>query len=268
MIDCHTHLESPEYNPDRDAVIESCRSAGLKAIVTCCANPKDWELTKEIVAKHRGFVFASASVHPQYVKELPEADINNFMDVIRKNSGSIVAVGETGLDFNYIKEPDWREKQAELFRKFIALSNELDRPLVIHARDAYEEVVEILEQEGAKRVMLHMFGANQLVKRVIDNGWSVSMNAIVMKSKKHTKVTRDMPLNRLMLETDAPWLRPDGKGRNDPRSIRQVAERIAEIKKLKSDEVWDACAKNAINFFKLPIRLSTHPFRTLQTGPP
>lgn len=159
------------------------------------------------------------------------------------------------MDYWHIKEPEWREKQAEMFRKFIALSKEINKPLVIHARDAYDEVVEILEQENAERVMLHMFGANRLVKRVIGNGWFVSMNAIVLKSKKHGKVVRDVPLDRLMLETDSPWLHPSGKGRNDPRSIRQVAEKIAEIKKLSFDEVWQKTAKNAVGFFNLDVRL-------------
>ena len=252
MIDVHCHLEQPEFS-DREEIIQKCRASGLKAIITCCANPKDWGLTMEMVKKHKGFVFACAAIHPQYVKEMPEEETGKFLETIRKNKSSLVAIGETGLDYAWVKEPEWREKQAELFRKFIALSKEINKPLVIHARDAYEEVIEILEQEGAKKVMLHMFGANQLTKRVVENGWSVSMNAIVLKSKKHGKVVRDMPLDRLMLETDAPWLHPSGSSRNDSRSIRQVAEKIAEIKKLKFDEVWSACTKNAIGFFSLPV---------------
>jgi len=252
MIDVHCHLEQPEFS-DREEIIQKCRDSGIKAIITCCANPKDWGLTMEMVKRHRGFVFASAAVHPEYVKEISADDVESFLETIRKNKSSLVAIGETGLDYNWIKEPEWREKQAELFRQFIVLSKETDKPLVIHAREAYEDVLEILERGEARNVLLHMFGANQLIKRVIDNGWSVSMNAIVLKSKKHAKVARDMPIDRLMLETDAPWLHPSGRGRNDSRSIRQVAEKIAEIKKLKFDEVWSACTKNAIDFFGLPV---------------
>jgi TatD DNase family protein len=255
MIDCHCHLEWKDFDSDRDAVVAKCRSAGLKAVITCCANPKDWALTMEMVERYKGFISASAAVHPEYVKEMPQQEIDDFVEVLRKEQDSIVAVGECGLDYNWVKEPEWRERQAELFRRFIALSKELDKPLVIHAREAYDEVVEILEQEGAKRVMLHMFGANQLVKRVVDNGWSVSMNAIVLKSKKHGKVVRDMPADKLMLETDAPWLHPSGKGRNDPTSIRVVAEKIAEIRKMPFDDVWQQAAANAVRFFSLPVKL-------------
>jgi len=255
MIDVHCHLEQRIMQPDLDEIIRNCKSAGLKAVITCCANPKDWKLMMEMTSRHRDFVFASAAIHPEYVKEITAEEADRFMEVLKDQKDNIVAIGETGLDYAWVKEPEWREKQAEMLRKFIALSKELDKPLVIHARDAYQEVVEILEQEGAKQVLLHMFGANHLVKRVIENGWSVSMNAIVLKSKKHGKVVRDMPLEKLMLETDAPWLHPSGKGRNDPTSIRVVAERIAEIKKLKFDDVWQTCGKNAANFFGLPIKI-------------
>jgi TatD DNase family protein len=255
MIDVHCHLEQKDYDSDREAVIEKCRASGLRAVITSCANPKDWELTKEIASKHSGFVFACASIHPEYVKEVTAEEISGFIGLLKRENECIVSVGETGLDYNWVKEPEWRVKQEEMFRKFIALSKELGKPLVIHARDAYDDVVRVLEEEGAKRVLLHMFGANQLTKRVVDNGWNVSMNAVVLRSKKHGKVVRDVPLGQLMLETDAPWLHPSGSGRNDPSSIRAVAEKIAEIKRLSFDEVWNACGRNAVGFFELPVKI-------------
>jgi TatD DNase family protein len=255
MIDAHTHLEQHDYDSDRDSVIEECKKAGVKAIITCCAHPKDWELTKQILAKHKGYVFACAAIHPEYVREMPEEKIQEFIGLLKKESGKILAVGETGLDYNWVKEQEFREKQKELFRKFISFSKELNKPLVIHARDAYEDVLDVLEQEGAKNVMLHMFGANDLVKRVIGNGWSVSLNAIVLRSKKHGKVARDMPLDKLMLETDAPWLHPDGRSRNDSRTIIQVAKKIAEIKKVDVGEVWGQAGRNAVRFFNLPPQI-------------
>ncbi len=254
MIDAHCHMEQHDYDKDRDEIIQACKASGLKAIITCCAHPRDWELTMQMVERHSDFVFACAAIHPEYIKDLQEHQIEEFIELLKSNKEKIVAIGETGLDYKWTKEHEWRAKQAELFRKFIAFSKKLHKPLVIHARDAYDEVVKILEEENAKRVMLHMFGANQLVKRIVDNGWFVSMNAIVLKSKKHGKVIRDVPLGRLMLETDSPWLSPAG-GRNDPRSIKAVAEKIAEIKKLQFDEVWQKTAENAVELFSLDVRL-------------
>ena len=165
---------------------------------------------------------------------------------------------------NYAKgavklEQQRREKQRELFVTFINLAKELKLPLIIHARDAFDDAVRILEENNAKIVLMHMFGAHHLLKRVIQNGWYISMNAIVLRSKKHKKIIRDAPLERIMLETDSPWLSPvqltQGiKTRNDPTSVKIVAQRIAEIKKIPVEEVAKITTENAINFFKLPIK--------------
>jgi len=257
MIDTHCHMEQSEYDSDRGALLRQCKAAGLKAVVTSCARPQDFALTMDIARKHRGFVFPTLGIHPEFIKDIKPEEIDGFLETIRANKKDVVGVGEVGLDYNWVKEPEWREKQKELFRRMIRLSEELKKPLVIHARDAYEDVVEILEHEGASRVQLHMFGASHLVRRVEGNGWFVSVNTILLKSKKHKKLVRDMPLDRLMLETDAPWLAPEGweSKRNDPRAIRPVAEKIAEIKKASFDQVWEQCGRNAVEFFSLPVRI-------------
>jgi len=254
MIDSHCHLEQKDYDNDRDQVIEKCRQE-LNAVITCCAHPKDLDLTLEMVEKYKDFVFATASIHPEYIKEVSEKEKDEFLELLKQNKSKLVGIGETGLDFFWTKEDEWRKKQKELFAEMINFSKELKLPLVIHSRNSYEECVKILEQEDAKGVLMHMFGANQLAKRIIENGWSISMNTIVMKSKKHKKVVRDVPLENLMLETDAPWLAPEGFGnRNDPTAIKFVAEKIAEIKKISFEEVWDRCGENSVKFFNLPIK--------------
>ena len=251
MIDVHCHLEQPDYDKDRDEVIEKCKQE-LKAVITCSAHPKDFDFTMKLVDMYKGFVFATVSIHPIYIKEVSEKEKDRFIDRIIENKDKIVGIGETGLDYFWVKERDWREKQKELFKELIELALKLKKPLVIHAREAYEDVVKILEDLVPNyRVDLHMFGENKLVPRVLENGWFVSMNTIVLRSKKHKKVVRDMPLERLMLETDAPWL---GFGkRNTPLAIKQVAEKIAEVKKLDFEKVWQKCGENAVEFFRLPL---------------
>jgi len=255
MIDIHCHLEQKDYDKDRDEVIEKCRKE-LKAIITCCASPKDFDVTLQMVEKYKGFVFAAASIHPIYVKEVSEKEKGEFLKKIKENKKRFVGIGETGLDYNWVKEIEWQEKQRILFVEHIQLAKELKLPLIIHARDAYEETVKILEENDVKKVVMHMFGDNQLIKRVVENGWSVSMNSIVLKSKKHKKVVRDTPLEQLLLETDSPWLVPEdfGSKRNDPTAIKIVAEKIAEIKKASFEEIWKKCAENAVKFFNLPTK--------------
>jgi TatD DNase family protein len=257
MIDVHCHLEQKDYDNDRDELINACRKE-LKAVITSCAHPIDFELTMRLVEENKGFVFASTGIHPEYIKELTENQKDDFLDLIVKNKEKIVGIGETGLDYWYIKEDEWREKQKQLFIQMIELAKELDKPLIIHSRKVWEETLEILENQDAKKVMLHMWGDNQLLDRILENGWFISINAIVLRSKKHRKIARDIPLERLMLETDSPWLAPErltsGKEvRNDPRTIKTVAEKISEIKKLPFEEVWTECSKNAVKFFNLNI---------------
>jgi TatD DNase family protein len=252
MIDVHCHLEQEDYSSDRDEVIEKCRQQ-LKAIITCCAHPRDFDLTIQLTEKYKGFIFATAGIHPQYVREVDEKQKEEFFELIKKNRDKIVAVGEVGLDFNWEKENEWREKQKQMFVEFIGLAKELKLPLVIHSWDACEDAVRILEQENAKQVLMHMFEDNRLAKEVANNNWYVSMNAIVLSSKKFKKVVRDMPLEQLMLETDAPWLAPEGFGskRNDPTAVKFVAEKIAEIKKTSFDEADEITTENALRFFDL-----------------
>jgi TatD DNase family protein len=257
MIDVHCHLEQKDYDNDRDEIIEKCKKE-LKAVITSCAHPKDFDLTMQLVNKYKNFVFASCGIHPEYIKEISEKEVDEFIEKIKHNKDKIVAIGETGLDFFWVKEPEWQQKQKELFIQLIELSKELRKPLVIHSREAYEETLRILEQEDAREVDMHMFGNHNFVDRILENGWYISMNAIILRSKSYAKVIRDCPLDRLMLETDAPWLSPkkllEGiDERNNPTSIRIVAEKIAEIKKIKFEEVWNKCGENAIKFFKLPV---------------
>jgi len=255
MIDVHCHLEQKDYDKDRDEVIERCKKE-LKAVITSCAHPRDFELTMQISEKYKNFVFATCGIHPEYIKEVSQKEIDETIEKIKQNKEKIVAIGETGLDFWWVKEAEWQQKQKELFVRLIELSKELKKPLVIHSRDAYEETVRILENEDAKEVDMHMFGDHHMTKRIVDNGWFISINTIILRSKGHKKIAKDCPLEKLMLETDAPWLSPkkllEGiDERNYPTSIKLVAERIAEIKKLSFEEVWKKCGENAIKFFKL-----------------
>ncbi|NOZ82074.1 MAG: TatD family hydrolase [Candidatus Micrarchaeota archaeon] len=248
MIDVHCHLEQPEFSEDRDEVIKRCRNE-LKAVVTCCAHPSDFEITIEMVRKYKGFVFASVGIHPEYVKDISGKEKDEFVERIKKNRKYIVAIGEVGLDFYWVKEAVWREKQKELFVEMIELSKELGKPLVVHARDAFDECLRILEKHGVENVLMHLFGARHLVKRIVENGYMISVGPIVLRSKNHKKIVRDVPLELITLETDSPWF---GFGkRNEPVSIKNVAERVAEIKKLDFDAVWNQCGKNAAGFFGL-----------------
>jgi TatD DNase family protein len=253
MIDAHCHLEQKDYDKDRDEFIESLKNE-LKAVVTCCAHSNDLDLTLKMVEKHKNFVFATVGIHPCYIKEISEKQIEGLMERVKAEKDKIVGIGEVGLDFYWIKEKSWQEKQKELFKQFIDFANEIKKPLVIHARDAFEEAVKILENYDAKNVLMHLFGKKGLLERLRENGWYISIGPIIIKSKTHKKIARDFPLESILLETDSPWF---GFGqRGTPLNIKLVAEKISEVKKLSFDEVWKQGGINAIKFFELPLEPS------------
>lgn len=251
MIDVHCHLTQPDYDSDRDDVINSCKQ-NLKAVITSSPNPKTFQLALETAEKHRNFVFVSLGLHPIYIKELKEKQIQDAINFIETKKEKIVAVGEVGLDYYHVREQEWHVKQQELFRRMIKLSLRLKLPLVVHTRDT-EETIGILEQEKASRVLMHLFGIKDALPRIIKNGWSISIGPSILQSKTIKKIARDMPLEQIMLETDSPWF---GFGRrNTPSSIKQVAEKISEVKKISFNEVWQHSGQNAVKFFNLPIKI-------------
>ena len=175
---------------------------------------------------------------------------------MRENRNKICAIGEVGLDNYYIKKQSDIQKSKDVFIRFIDFAKEFNKPIIVHSRDAFEDAIKILEQEDARKVQMHMFGANHLLKRVIDNGWFVSLNTIVLRSKKHYQITRDMPMELLMTETDAPWNAPavflkGEKVRNDPTSVKAVIEEISAIKRMKFEDVDKITSQNAKRFFNL-----------------
>ncbi len=260
MIDTHCHLEQPDFASDRDAVIAACKNR-LQAVVTCCANPEHFALTMQLTREHRGFLFACASLHPRYVKDVEGRRLEAYLEALRSYQQDLVAIGETGLDYNWITDADGQEKQKRLFMEFIALADHLHLPLVVHSRNAAAEALNVLEDQNAKAVQLHMFTTPALLDRVLENGWLISVNTLLLRSKTVKRIVRDCPLEQMMLETDAPWLglgqdgsiKPKHVVRNDPTAVHLVAEKIAEIKKLDVQEVDRQTSKTATRFFNLRV---------------
>lgn len=256
MIDAHCHLEQKDYDKIRDKVVADCKKH-LKALISVCADHKDWDVTKEIIEKYKGYVFVTAAVHPEYIEQLDMKEVRKFIDVLREEAkeGNLVGIGEQGLDYHWVKDPVWRDKQKDMFIAFLKLAKEVDLPAIIHSRDAYLECIQILEEQGmiGRKVLLHQFGDHKLVPRIIKNGWFVSIGPGILRSKSARKIARDLPLENLMLETDSPWFGETWPG--TPLNVVKAAEKIAEIKKISVGEVERQTDINAINFFNLPIKI-------------
>jgi len=252
MIDCHCHLLEKEFDLEREKIIENCKKE-MKAIINCCAF-FPFEDAIRLQEKHRGFIFTSLAIHPIYVDRIIEEDIDRAINFIKQNSEKICAIGETGLDYFHVKDEKLREKQKEIFYDFIKIAKKLNKPLIIHCRNAFDDCIKILKEYKHKKVMWHMFSSRKNLKEVIEEGWFISIGLNIKKSKDVVKIVRDMPIDKIMVETDSPWFAQENQVFGLPTNVKIVIKKISEIKKTSYEEVERQTDINAINFFDLKIK--------------
>jgi len=252
MIDVHCHLEQKELYERLDKLIPKWKKS-LKFVISSCAHQEDLKKTLEIYEKYKPFVKICIGLHPEFIKELKEEQINGVIKFIHTHTNEISAIGEVGLDYHWIKEPLFREKQKDLFVRFIKLARELNFPLVVHSWDSTLDAIAILEKENMKnkKVLFHLLQDKQAIPKIIENNWFISIGPGIAKSKDIKKIARDMPLNKIMLETDSPWFKQEGQEFGEPINVNIACQKIAEIKTLEKSYVEKQTDKNAEEFFML-----------------
>jgi TatD DNase family protein len=254
LTDTHVHLDLRDYYRDRREVIDRARGAGVGYMINVGFDIGTSQASVALAEEH-DFIRASVGVHPHGASESDD-------DLLRRIEGlasheRVVAIGETGLD--YYRDLSPREDQQRSFRRHIRMARELGLPLIVHNRDALEDVMSILDEEGQGEVrgVMHCFpGDVEYAGRVVDLGFHVGIGGPVTYSAKGrlARVAEAVPLNRLLLETDAPWLTPvpnRGK-RNEPSYVPFIAERIAEIRGMTVDDLARATTGNSTRLFGFP----------------
>lgn len=244
FIDVHCHLEMCR-NPEK--AVENARKAEVIAI-TQGVKPESNKCALEFAEKYDN-VKAALGGYPTDMTKLSEKEIDREIELIRRNKDKIVAIGEVGLDFK--EDSVNKEKQIEIFRKFIDLAKEIDMPIIVHSRKAEEEAIEMLEKSDAKKVIMHCFsGRFSLVKRIADNKWHLSIPASINYSDGFKKIAKEIELDRLFCETDSPYLHPEkGKRDNEPANVVFVYKKIAEIKEINLKEVEKKIEENYRKLF-------------------
>jgi TatD DNase family protein len=232
-VDVHCHLDWKDFKGREDEVVRSARDAGLTMII---ANGTGAESNRAVVdlAGRFDIVRPALGIYPPYEAAIEEKDLEEEVAYIRR-SGPI-AIGEIGLDGTYGTYP---EGQEHVFRRMIELGSDLDVPLIIHSRKAEKHTLDILEEMGAGKVVMHCFsGGKKLVKRCLDLGYFFSIPASVVRSEHFQMVAEMAPVNRLLGETDAPFLSPYGRdGLNQPAYVVESYKAIAKVKGLELEEV-------------------------------
>ncbi len=255
LIDSHAHLEMPDFEKDLEAVIQRARESGVEYIFTVGTEKKDWKRALEIAHSHSS-IYAILGVHPHNAKEIDDQTYSLLTGLC--GDERVKAYGEIGLDFFRNLSPPGA--QLERFREQIGLAKKLGLPIVVHDREAHRETVEILKSEKAEECggIIHCFsGDYEMAKVCIDMGFYISIpGTITFKNAEgFREIVRKIPLDSLLVETDAPFLTPEpfrGK-RNEPGYVRYTAQKLAEIKKVSFEKVAEVTTENALRVYRLKV---------------
>jgi len=253
LIDSHCHLDFPDLATQREAVLARAEGAGIGLMLTISTRVRRFHELLEIVEPH-GHVFCSIGTHPHHAAEERDVTLEEIVRFTRHPK--VVAIGEAGLDYHYDNSP--RDDQERGFRTHIAAARQTGLPLVIHARDADEDVALILEEETARGsfpFVLHCFtGGPELARRGLALGGHVSFSGVVTfkNSDALRAIAKDIPLDRLLVETDAPYLAPEPlRGRtNEPANVVHTAARLAAARGMSEAEIAEATSENFFRLFK------------------
>ena len=256
LVDSHCHIDMPQFDADRDAVVARAREAGVaNMLIVGGVDEEDGHQRALRVAEALGFP-CSAGVHPHEARLYDD----RIEDELRRlaEEKRIVAIGEIGLDFHYDHSP--RDAQREAFKRQLRLAHDVGLPVIIHTREADKETIAILEHEEADEIggVIHCFtGSRELAERALVLGFLISFSGIVAFPRAETiqEVARLVPRERLLVETDAPFLAPPphrGK-RNEPAFVVEVARAVARLRGEPVEEIGRAALANFIRAFKLPV---------------
>jgi TatD DNase family protein len=251
LFDTHAHLNADQYNEDLDEVMERAREAGVSHIVVVGFDTITIKRAMELAEAH-DFIYACVGWHPVDAIDMRDEDLLWIEELA--SHPKVVAIGEMGLDYHWDKSP--HDVQKEVFRKQIRLAKKVKLPIVIHNREATADIIEILREENAAEVggIMHCYsGSVEVAKQCLDMNFYISLGGPVTfkNAKKPKEVALEIPLDRLLIETDCPYLTPHPyRGqRNEPSYVKLVAEQIAEIKGLTFEEIARATSDNAKKLF-------------------
>ncbi|MBI4176352.1 MAG: TatD family hydrolase [Candidatus Aenigmarchaeota archaeon] len=249
MIDVHAHLCFPEFDRDREEIIARCKKE-LTAVVLATARYGECVEALKTAGMHKDFLFPTLGYHPT-----EGSDYEKVLDLIKRNKDRIAGIGEVGLDYHWEKDLQKQERQKEIFSQFIDLAEKLKLPLVIHSWEAERDCFEMVKGKEINIIFHCYSGPVDLAREIIqhENMW-ISISTNICFSKQLRKVAKMLPLDRLLLETDSPFLDPDReRKRNTPWNIKLSAEKIEKETGTPKEKVLGAARQNAIRAFRLKL---------------
>lgn len=257
FIDCHCHMSANEFTQDLDDVILRAKKAGVKALVAVTEGAGEFEKVIQLSKVYPGFVFPCFGIHPlqgsgQDLHSVKIQDLEPSLTLFQKYRDDIVAVGEIGLDFTpwFVQTTQERDEQIKVFIKQLEISKELDLPVNVHSRSAAKVTITTMKEQGIRQALLHNFaGKPSVAMEGVQAGFCFSFPPAVVRTEQRAKLIKQIPLERICLETDSPALGLDKDVRNEPQNIMIGCEYIAKLKGVSLDRVMEVTTQNAFRLF-------------------
>ncbi len=251
LFDTHAHYDDERFEQDRYEIIEEAHNNGISYILNASCNIATAIESIALSQKYE-YIYAAVGIHPHNVDEANKNTIPALMDFAEKKK--VVAIGEIGLDYYYDISP--KELQKKWFAAQIEMAKAIKKPIIVHDRDSHEDIIKIIKEENAKEIggVLHCFsGSVEMAKEVLKNNFYISLGGPVTfkNARKTVEVAKYVPLERILIETDSPYLTPEpfrGK-RNNSKFVKYIAQKIAEIKGISFEEVAQETTRNAKELF-------------------
>ena len=252
LFDTHAHLDDARFDEDRESVIGSLQNAGISLVVNVGAD-MEGSRASVALAERYDFIYASVGVHPDETGSLTEADMETLAQYAARPK--VVAIGEIGLDYHWMASD--KDTQTAFFRRQIQLAKEVDKPIIVHDREAHGDTLELLQALQPKGVVHCFSGSKEMAKEIIKLGMYIGLNGVATfkNARKALEVVETIPLERLVLETDCPYLAPEPcRGqRNNSALIPHIAARIGQVLGLSPQAVLRQTAENARALYGLQV---------------
>lgn len=251
FFESHAHYDDEKFDNDRNELIENLNKNGIDYILNSGADMVSSVKGIELAEKYSYF-YAAVGVHPHEAKSMKDKDIETLENY--SNNKKVVAIGEIGLDYHYDLSP--RDIQRYWFKKQLELSKRVDLPVIIHSREAAQECFDIIKKSSVTKGVIHSFsGSPQMAFDYIDMGFYIGIGGIITfnNAKKIVEVVNSIPIEKILIETDSPYLSPVPKRgrRNDSQNLIYIAEKIAQIKQISIEKVAEKTKENSITLFSI-----------------
>ena len=251
LFDTHAHMNDPAFDADRQQVLLGLKDKGVDLVmnVGCCL-----ESSKDCIAMAEAypFVYASVGSHPDSADEVNEQVLEDYRQMAKHPK--VLAIGEIGLDYYYETIP--RQTQIQAFRLQMELARELKMPVIVHERNAHDDGMRVVKEFKDVTGVFHCYsGSAEMARQLVDMGWYIGFTGVLTfkNARKAVETVQRIPLDRIVLETDCPFMAPEpfrGK-RNDPGYLYRMAERLAELRDLPVEQIWEVTTANARKLYRM-----------------